>query len=101
VDRVYTGFGKLLADPQVDLVELLVPHHLHASMTVAACQAGKHVSVPKPMALTASEADQMIAAAGSAGVVLRVYEDFVFYEPFVRAKEMIEAGEIGEPPPAT
>jgi predicted dehydrogenase len=97
VDVVYTDYSKLLVDPEVDLVELLVPHHLHAGMAVAACQAGKHVSVQKPMALTVAEADQMIAAAGRAGVVLRVYENFVFYEPHVRARQMIEAGEIGEP----
>jgi len=97
VDKVYTDYGQLLADPQVDLVELLVPHHLHAPLTVAACQAGKHVSVQKPMALSAAEADQMIAAAQEAGVVLRVYENFVFYPPHVRARQMIEAGEIGEP----
>jgi predicted dehydrogenase len=97
VEKVYTDYHKLLADPEIDLVELLVPHHMHASMTVAACEAGKHVSVQKPMALTVAEADRMIAAAESAGVVLRVYENFVFYEPHVRAKQMIEAGEIGEP----
>jgi predicted dehydrogenase len=97
VDKVYTDYQKLLADPDIDLVELLVPHHLHAEMTVAACQAGKHVSVQKPMALTVAEADQMIKAAGQAGVTLRVYENFVFYEPHVRARQMIEAGEIGEP----
>jgi len=97
VERVYTDYRQVLEDPEVDLVELLVPHDLHCPMTVAACQAGKHVSVQKPMALTAGEADQMIAAARQAGVVLRVYENFVFYPPHVRAKEMIEAGEIGEP----
>lgn len=96
-ERVYTDYRQVLDDPEVDLVELLVPHDLHASMTVAACRAGKHVSVQKPMALTAAEADQMIAAAREAGVVLRVYENFVFYPPHVRAKAMIDAGEIGEP----
>jgi predicted dehydrogenase len=97
VEKVYTDYGKLLADPGIDLVELLVPHHLHAEMTVSACEAGKHVSVQKPMALTAAEAGQMVAASETAGVVLRVYENFRFYPPHVRAKEMIEAGEIGEP----
>jgi predicted dehydrogenase len=95
--KVYTDYKKLLADPEIDLVELLVPHHLHAPMTVAACQAGKHVSVQKPMALSAGETDQMIEAAQTAGVVLRVYENFVFYEPAVRAKQMIVNGVIGEP----
>jgi predicted dehydrogenase len=97
VDRVYEDYEQVLNDPGVDLVELLVPHHLHADMTVAACRAGKHVSVQKPMALDAAEADRMIAAAEKAGVVLRVYENFVFYPPHARAKELIEAGEIGEP----
>ena len=97
VERVYTDYEKLLVDPEIDLVELLVPHHLHAPMTVAACQAGKHVSVQKPMARTVTEADQMIEAAERAGVTLRIYENFVFYPPHARAKEMIEGGEIGEP----
>jgi predicted dehydrogenase len=96
VEKVYTAFEQVLGDRDVDLVELLTPHHLHCPMTVAACQAGKHVSVQKPMALSAAEADQMIDAAQAAGVMLRVYENFVYYEPAVRARQMIEAGEIGE-----
>jgi len=95
--RIFSDYVELLADPEIDLIELLVPHHLHAAMTVAACRAGKHVSVQKPMALSAAEADQMIQAAAQAGVTLRVFENFVFYRPHVRAKEMIDAGEIGEP----
>jgi predicted dehydrogenase len=97
VDRIYSDYQQLLADTEVDLVELLVPHHLHAAMTIAACEAGKHVSVQKPMALNVGEADSMIRAAAQAGVVLRVFENFVFYPPHVRVKEMIDAGEIGEP----
>ncbi len=97
VEKVTTEYEEVLADPGVDLVELLVPHHLHASMTVAACRAGKHVSVQKPMALSVAEADQMIAAARQAGVRLRVYENFVFYPPFVRAREILDSGELGEP----
>jgi predicted dehydrogenase len=96
VEKVYTDFEQVLGDQEVDLVELLTPHHLHCPMTVAACQAGKHVSVQKPMALSAAEADQMIDAAQAAGVMLRVYENFVYYEPAVRARQMIETGEIGE-----
>jgi predicted dehydrogenase len=97
VETFTSDYDQILANPDVDLVELLVPHHLHADMTVAACRAGKHVSVQKPMSLTVAEADRMIDAAEAAGVVLRVYENFVFYPPHVRAKEMLEAGEIGEP----
>ncbi len=96
VEKVYTDFHQVLEDKDIDMVELLTPHHLHCQMTVETCQAGKHVSVQKPMALCASEADQMIQAANKAGVILRVYENFVYYAPAVKAKQMIEAGEIGE-----
>jgi predicted dehydrogenase len=96
VDKVYTDYQQLLEDKAVDLVELLTPHHMHCPMTVQAAQAGKHISVQKPMALSVLEADKMIAEAEAAGVMLRVYENFVYYPPAVRARAMIEAGEIGE-----
>ena len=96
VDKVYTDFNQVLEDKEIDAVELLTPHHLHCPMTVQAAQAGKHVSVQKPMALSAAEADHMILSAAKAGVTLRVYETFVYYAPAVRAKQLIEAGEIGE-----
>jgi predicted dehydrogenase len=96
VEKIYTDYKQVLEDKEIDLVELLTPHHLHCPMTVVACQAGKHVSVQKPMALSAAEADEMIAAAKKAGVTLRVFENFTYYAPAVRAKQMIEAGEIGD-----
>ena len=86
MEKVYTDYQQVLEDKEVDVVELLTPHHLHCPMTVQAAQAGKHISVQKPMALSAAEADQMIAAADKAGVMLRVYETFVYYAPAVRAK---------------
>jgi predicted dehydrogenase len=96
VEKVYKDYQQVLEDKSIDLVELLTPHHLHCPMSVQAAQAGKHISVQKPMALSAREADEMMAAAEKAGVMLRVYETFVYYAPAVKAKAMIEAGEIGE-----
>ena len=96
VTRVYSDYSQVLEDKEVDVVELLTPHHLHCPMTLQAAQAGKHISVQKPMALSAGEADQMIAAADQAGVTLRIYETFVYYAPAMRARQMIAAGEIGE-----
>lgn len=97
VDKVYTRPDELFADPAVDLVEILLPHDLHCEMTVAAAKAGKHVSVQKPMACSVAECDEMIDAAKWAGVTLRVYEQFVFYPPYVAAKQIVESGRIGEP----
>jgi predicted dehydrogenase len=96
VEKIYTDYQQVLEDKEVDLVELLTPHHLHCSMTVQAAQAGKHISVQKPMALSTAEADEMVTAADKAGVMLRVYENFVYYAPAMRARQMIEAGEIGD-----
>ena len=74
-----------------------MPHHLHAELTVKACDHGKHVSVQKPMALNLKECDLMIEAAKRNNVKLRVYENFVFYPPYQFAKKMLTDGEIGEP----
>lgn len=96
-DRVFTNYRDLLALPDVDLVEILLPHHLHHEATLDAAAAGKHISLQKPMALSVAEADEMIAAADRAGVIFKVFENFIFYPPVQRAKALIEQGEIGDP----
>lgn len=95
-DRIFTNYHDLLRVPDVDLVEILLPHHLHYQAALDAAGAGKHISLQKPMALTLAEADAMIAAAKRAGVIFKVFENFIFYPPVQRAKALIEAGEIGE-----
>jgi predicted dehydrogenase len=96
-NRVFTDYHDLLAIKELDLVEILLPHHLHYQATLEAAAAGKHISLQKPMALSVDEADKMIAAAKQAGVILKVFENFIFYPPVVRAKALIDTGEIGEP----
>ena len=95
--KTYYDFDDALADGNIDAVELLVPHHLHRDMAIKACRAKKHVSVQKPMALNVKECDAMIAAAKENNVMLKVYENFVFYPPYVKAKELMDSGEIGDP----
>lgn len=95
--KVYKSYEEVLQDPVVDAVEILVPHHLHCEMAVKACEAGKHVSVQKPMAMNLAECDAMIAAADKNNVKLKVFENFVFYPPYQFAKTLLDRGEIGEP----
>ena len=97
VNKIYSDYRRLLDDPDVDAVEIITPHHLHSEMAIAALDAGKHVSVQKPMALNLTQADAMIDAAKRSGRLLRVMENYRYYEPFIRARELIETGEIGEP----
>jgi predicted dehydrogenase len=95
--HVYADYRQLLDLDEIDLVEILLPHHLHHQVTLDAVAAGKHISLQKPMAFSVEQADEMIDAARRQGVQLKVYENTIFYPPYRRAKALIEAGEIGEP----
>ncbi len=95
--RVFTDWEQLLRCEEVGLVEILLPHHLHRPAALAAFAAGKHVSLQKPMALSLAEADEINAAAERAGVFFKVFENFVFYPPIQKAKELVDSGAIGEP----
>ena len=97
VPNAYTDYRQLLADPNVDAVEVITPHHLHCQMGVAALDAGKHLSMQKPMAVNVSECDALIAAAKRSGKMFRVFENFRHYPPIMRAKELLDSGAIGEP----
>lgn len=96
VERATTDYRELLADPTIDLVEVNTPHHLHRELVIEALAAGKHVGCQKPISITLADAEAMVAAAAQSTGQFRVFENFVFYPPYVKARELIEAGEIGE-----
>jgi scyllo-inositol 2-dehydrogenase (NAD+) len=81
----------------VDAVVISAPTFVHRDLAVRAAEAGKHVFCEKPMALTVAECDEMIAAAGRAGVVLQVGFMRRFQQEFVEARRRIEAGDVGQP----
>ncbi|MBI1356783.1 MAG: hypothetical protein GC160_20780 [Acidobacteria bacterium] len=91
----YRTAEELFADPNVEAVDLCTPSSLHASQALAALAAGKHVLVEKPMALSAAECDQMIAAADKAGKVLMVAQVLRFWPDYVAARDLIRSGRLG------
>ena len=97
VEKAYPDYHDLLADPKVEAVEVITPHNTHARIGVDALEAGKHVSLQKPMAMSVSECDLLIDAAHRTGRMLRVFENFRYYPPLIKARELLQAGEIGEP----
>lgn len=97
IERTYTDYRELLDDPEIDAVEVMTPHHLHAEHGSAALEAGKHLSLQKPMAVTVAECDALIEAARRSGKIFRVFENFRYYPPMVKAKELLDSGAIGEP----
>ena len=96
ISKVYSDYSELLADPQIDAVDLVVPPFLHAEMAIAAARAGKHVYVEKPMARSFGEGCSMVAAAQQARVKLMVGESYWFHGPHVLARRLIDDGEIGD-----
>jgi 1,5-anhydro-D-fructose reductase (1,5-anhydro-D-mannitol-forming) len=93
--RVAPSYEDLLADEAVDAVYVSSPHHLHAEQSIAALEAGKHVLVEKPMALSVADCDRMIAAARSAGRSLGVAYYRRGYPSVRRVREILDAGTIG------
>jgi predicted dehydrogenase len=91
----YGDVADLLADPSIDLVDLCVPNDEHARLTIRALEAGKHVLVEKPIALTTADADAMVDAARSSGKMLMVGHVLPFFPEFAFAREAVASGRYG------
>jgi predicted dehydrogenase len=87
---------ELVAHPEVELVDITAPNHLHAEMALAALAAGKHVYCEKPLALDAASADAMAAAAELAGVVTMVGFNYLKSPAALAARRLIEEGVLGD-----
>ena len=94
---VHRDYRELLARPDVEAVDVAVPNHLHADVGVAALEAGKDVLLEKPMALTVAGCDRLLEAARRSGRVLSVGLELRLSRQWGRIKELIDAGDIGEP----
>jgi predicted dehydrogenase len=81
---------------EVDAVEALLPITAHADGVAELVGHGWHVNLQKPMCLDLAEAAAMAGAARDAGVALRVTENYLFYEPLQRLKQLVDDGELGE-----
>jgi predicted dehydrogenase len=97
IPRVYGSLDDLLADEDVDAVEILSPTYLHAEHVVAAARAGKHVSCQKPIANSVADGRDMISACSKAGVTFRITENCCHYPPLERARQLLREGAIGTP----
>ena len=91
----YDDLDALLRDPAVDVVYIASPNALHAEQTVRAAQAGKHVLVEKPMALSVDDAQRMIDACDAAGVRLGVGFHLRAHEGHQRLRSLVAEGAVG------
>ncbi len=93
----HTDYRKILEMPEIDLVVIGAPNYIHAQITVDAAAAGKHIVLEKPMCLNLADADRMLAACRSAKVKLMYAEELCFAPKYVRLKQLLDSGALGEP----
>ena len=92
----YTDYCELLANPEIEVVSVCVPTTFHHAVVMEAIKHKKHVLVEKPIAFTLTEAEEMIAAAKEAGVILATGHVERFNPAVQKAKELIDDGVIGD-----
>ena len=97
IPHSFTDYRDLLAMDEIDMVVIGIPNDLHCEVVVAAAQAGKHIVIEKPFCLNLAEADQMIDAARIANVKLMYAEELCFAPKYVRLKQLLDSGALGEP----
>jgi predicted dehydrogenase len=96
-----TDLQAVLADPEIDAVDICLPTPLHRELADAAFAAGKHVFLEKPIALSVEDADAIIRAAEASGRILMVGMVLRFWPEYVELQRRVSAGELGKPVAAT
>jgi len=94
--RVTNSFDELLSDLAVGLVVLCTPHHLHAGQAIRALEAGKHVVVEKPVAMSSVEMEQVMIAAQKTGKLVFPYHNRRWDGDFMTLRQLIAEGSLGE-----
>ncbi len=92
---VETDWEKVIARPDVDIIDISVPQDLHRDIAVAAAKAGKHIFCEKPMGMNLAQAEEMLAAANAAGVVHYINHNYRRTPAVMLAKQLIDEGRIG------
>jgi predicted dehydrogenase len=94
--KMYTDYRQLLADPEIDAVDISLPHHLHREAIVAAAQAGKHLMTEKPLCLNLEEAADIANAVKQASITMMAAHNQLFFPAVQQAKQMIMSGDLGK-----
>lgn len=96
IQRAFGSYEDLLAADDIDAVYIPLPNHMHAEWTVAAARAGKHVLCEKPLAMNASEAQEMADVCGDEGVKLMEAFMYRLHPSWVAVRELVASRGIGQ-----
>ena len=94
--RKYDRIEDLLADPDIDLVDICLPVQLHREVSIAALEAGKHVLVEKPISIRLDDATEMVEVGKASGRHFMVAHVLPFFAEFAYAKNAVESGGYGQ-----
>jgi predicted dehydrogenase len=92
----YGDYKQLIARPDIDVVHVCTPNHLHYKMSKEAMEAGKHVVCEKPLSMNSGEARELVEIAKQKNVVNAIHFNLRFYPVVRHVKAMIDSGELGE-----
>ncbi|MEM3040878.1 MAG: Gfo/Idh/MocA family oxidoreductase, partial [Nitrososphaerota archaeon] len=95
--EAYKDAEEVLRRKDIDIVDVCTPTHTHANYSITSMNAGKHVFLEKPIALSLKDADAIIETAKKNKVKLMVGHVLRFFPEYMKAKELIDQGMIGEP----
>ncbi len=96
IERFYSDYQAMLDDPDIDVVYIALPNHLHREWTIRAAAARKHVLCEKPLAMYAAECNEMITACQQANVLLMEAVMYRFHPRMLYLKQLLGAREIGD-----
>ncbi len=96
VERRYTSYAKLLKDPEIDAVHINSPIPDHASMTIQALEAGKHVACTVPMATSIADCKTIVDLTRKTGLRYMMMETVVYGREFLWLKQLYDDGELGK-----
>ena len=95
ISRAYGSYEAMLQDPEIEAVYNPLPNHLHVPMSIAAAEAGKHVLCEKPIALSAAEAQSLVAARDRTGVLIQEAFMVRCHPQWMRVRELVSNDTIG------
>ncbi len=96
IKKWFSNYHDLLFSKEIDLIIVGAPNYLHAQITIDAAKAKKHIICEKPLCMNLQEADLMIELCKKEGVKLMYAEELCFAPKYVRLKQLIAEGALGE-----
>ncbi|MEG2083658.1 MAG: Gfo/Idh/MocA family oxidoreductase, partial [Oscillospiraceae bacterium] len=96
INSVYIDIDELLRESDAEIIDICLPNNLHRDACVKSANAGRHVIVEKPIAMTLEQADEMISTCENNGVLLMYAEELCFTPKYERVRELVSRGAVGE-----